>query len=134
MKTSDRFARAKAFSATIREKARCLHCGAQPVDFHHDDHAQNKGSRVSALVNRGYPIERIQAEIDRCEALCRRCHMTLDGRLAALIKNRPKNVIVPPKPCVDCGVLTKPTRRGRCWTCYEAIRALGLGCWEDLNR
>lgn len=53
--------------------------------------------------------------------LCRRCHMEIDGRLAAFL-SLPKRQPDPPKPCSECGRLMKPLRRGLCGACNERAR------------
>ena len=55
----------------------CTQCGeADPVvlEFHH---IGEKYMAVSQMVGGGYPVETIQAEIDRCVVLCGNCHKKL---------------------------------------------------------
>lgn len=115
-------ARAKAYVAEARATTTCERCGAQPVEYHHVDHERHGNQRVARLAARGVSVERIRREIDRCEALCRRCHMTVDGRLEALaevVRSRP---VQDPQPCEACGVKAKPRRRGMCRRCYDQER------------
>lgn len=52
----------------------CIECGEKdPVvlEFHH---RYGKDKAVSVMVAGGYPIEKIQAEIDKCDVLCANCH------------------------------------------------------------
>lgn len=99
--------------ATQRKRARavrpelpgtCERCGeAKPLERHHLD--GNPGNNAAQNI----------------AALCRRCHMEVDGRLArfsALPKPSPR----PPTPCEECGRLFKPLRRGLCAACYERRR------------
>lgn len=72
--------RAKAYVAAVRAKTFCRLCGLQPVEWHNTEHEQEPLRRIANMVNRGCTAVRIQAEIDRCDPLCRRCHMALDGR------------------------------------------------------
>ncbi len=107
----------------------CLHCGGNPIEWHHDDHPVYPNARVSSLRAQGASISRIQQEMDRCVPLCRSCHMREDGRTEALHENKPnqKGVsTVGPRPCKECGVPAKPTRRGMCYSCYESARAAGF--------
>lgn len=120
--------KAARYVAEIRAKTFCP-CGRQPVEWHHEDHLKNPNKRIAHLVALGFPISVIQEEIDRCEALCRRCHMQLDGRLDALINNRPfkKGDIQPLKICKICNQPAKPLRRGRCNRCnYQYLAKQGL--------
>lgn len=58
--------------------------------------------------------------------LCRRCHMEVDGRLARLKEMQAKYCVPkPPKPCCNCGQLSKPLRRGRCINCAAFFRRTG---------
>ena len=71
---------ARAFMVKVRATTKCQRCGRQPVDFHNPAHEARPSRRVARLAAMGYPIARIQAEIDASEPLCRRCHMKEDGR------------------------------------------------------
>lgn len=116
-RSSERKAVAQAYVAEVRRRTFCSTCGSQPIDWHSDTHLEKKNNRVSNLAKNGYPIARIQAEIDICEPLCRSCHVRVDGRaemLASYSRNRP---VAPPKPCRICGRLRKPLRKGRCGAC-----------------
>jgi 5-methylcytosine-specific restriction endonuclease McrA len=74
----------------IRDATTCEHCGAQPIQWHHLDHAANPQQRISNLVWRSAAnYQTILTEIDRCEALCKRCHSAAHGRKAKP-KPRPK--------------------------------------------
>jgi len=56
-------------------------------------------------------------------ALCRRCHMRIDGRLETFREQaRTRDKIQPAKPCSRCGRLYKPLRRGMCSRCYDRQR------------
>jgi NMD protein affecting ribosome stability and mRNA decay len=88
------------------ELGKCERCDNKATDRHHID---------------GNPTNNVRENI---MGVCRRCHMDLDGRLTRLgteIRVRP----TPPRPCVECGKLYKPTRRGMCNTCY--LRAWRAG-------
>ena len=52
----------------------CGACGeSNPVvlEFHHESH---KEKPISVMVNGGYPISKIDAEISKCIVLCANCH------------------------------------------------------------
>lgn len=101
----------------IRAATVCAKCGAQPVDFHREEHVAHPENRVGQLLISAASLQRIIQEIALCEPLCRRCHMTEDGRLAGMADHRLKKQ--PPKPCSECGRLYKPLRRGLCTACAQ---------------
>ena len=80
----------------------CKKCGAPGTDRHHHD-----GNPLNNAEGNVYP-------------LCRRCHMALDGRLAAMVGRNKQGRTVPPKPCAQCARLMKPLRLGLCGRCYDA--------------
>ncbi len=45
------------------------------LSFHHE--SGDKTGNISDMVNRGYGINRIQKEIDKCTVLCLNCHAKL---------------------------------------------------------
>jgi hypothetical protein len=52
----------------------CVSCGeSNPIalEFHH---RSGKDKAVTEMVASGYPVDRIQAEIDKCDVLCANCH------------------------------------------------------------
>ena len=54
----------------------CL-CGeSEPccLSFHHEE---EKEGNISDMVNRGYSLKRIKAEIDKCKVMCLNCHAKL---------------------------------------------------------
>lgn len=73
-------ARNKAYVDAVRARTFCAECGAQPIDWHNDEHVADGKRRIGNMVT-GYSIAAIQAEIDRCTPLCRRCHAALDRRM-----------------------------------------------------
>lgn len=82
---------------------RCRRCGqVKPLERHHIDGDTGNNRPRNIWV------------------LCRRCHMEVDGRLEKLAAMRmePK----PATPCVECGKLYKPLRRGLCHACNERKR------------
>lgn len=118
---------ATRYVTEVANKTSCARCGARPVEWHHEDHPNRPNHRVSSLRTQGASVERIEQEMKRCAPLCRSCHMQVDGRIEALRKNQPYQkgqTYVPPKPCVECGKLAKPTRRGRCYSCYNRLMGI----------
>lgn len=83
----------------------CERCGKRGTERHHKD--ENPGNN----------------EPSNIQILCRRCHMTIDGRLEKLMSI--VHPIKPPKSCRVCGRLFKPMRRGRCSTCDYYFRYHG---------
>ena len=83
--------------------ALCEECGEAPaVERHHRD---------------GDTFNNTPANV---AALCRTCHMRLDGRLEAFrLQAMTRDKTQPPKPCSECGRLYKPLRRGLCARCYD---------------
>jgi hypothetical protein len=60
----------------------CVKCGESDprvLEFHHE---HSKEYPVSVMINGGYPIPKIQAEIEKCIVLCANCHrkLTMDER------------------------------------------------------
>jgi hypothetical protein len=88
----------------------CDRCGNPATDRHHKDTntANNDPGNI--------------------ELLCRRCHMIADGRMERFVaaKGGRKDEPNPPKPCVICGRLKKPLRKGRCDTCDSYFRKYGV--------
>lgn len=72
-----------AYVQQRKEQTVCEHCGEQPIEYHHPEHTLFPHRRLCQMMN-GSSLAAIDAEIARCQALCRRCHMQLDGRLAHL--------------------------------------------------
>jgi len=73
----------RAFINEVNARTVCAHCGAQPIEWHNPDHVEpGRGTyRIGNMVTQPATIAAIQAEIERCTPLCRRCHMKEDGRL-----------------------------------------------------
>ena len=73
--------RNKAFLKEIKSELKCSMCGEDhpaTLDFHHRD-PQEKDQMVSKAIFRGWSIERIKKEIDKCDVLCSNCHRKLHG-------------------------------------------------------
>jgi hypothetical protein len=119
-----RRAASQAFVADVNARTFCAHCGAQPIEWHNPEHVElnRQGFRISALASNGLPPEAIQAEMNRCTPLCRRCHMAEDGRLARFIESRRAAIAastVGLVPCSACERPSKPLRRRLCGRCYD---------------
>jgi hypothetical protein len=87
----------------------CERCGRRGVDRHHKD--GNTGNNDRSNI----------------EILCRKCHMIVDGRLAAWLANNPAPAkFKPASPCRICGRLAKPLRKGKCSACDMYFRRHGV--------
>ena len=75
----------RAYVDSVNARTVCAHCGAQPIEWHNPEHVElnRQDWRIGRMVNLPRSIAAIQAEMDRCTPLCRRCHMAEDGRLGA---------------------------------------------------
>ena len=56
----------------------CGEIGQCCLSFHHEN--GDKIGNISDMVNRGYGINRIQKEIDKCTVLCLNCHAKLHNK------------------------------------------------------
>lgn len=87
----------------------CERCRKPGTDRHHKD--ANTGNN----------------EPSNIMILCRRCHMTVDGRLPAFVvagePARRRNA--QPKPCIHCGRPWKYLRKGRFPACNNYFRKYG---------
>lgn len=86
---------------------KCEKCPKPATDRHHLD--DDPGNNLPENINK----------------LCRRCHMIADGRLPLFLTYSSNRPIQPPKPCRNCGRLSKPLRRGLCKACAEYQRRRG---------
>lgn len=106
----------------IRARTTCELCGAQPIDWHREEHEKNPGWRLGNMRSSCSTLERIQAEINACAALCRKCHMRADGRKerltsAAILRGDSQRI--GPRICVRCGQFKKTASHGLCRKCYS---------------
>jgi hypothetical protein len=87
----------------------CECCGAEGKDRHHRD---------------GNPLNNAPENI---AFLCRRCHMKVDGRMEGFVAAAGGRHLDlhPPKPCIRCGQLSKPRRKGRCNRCAQWLYRTG---------
>ena len=108
--------RAVARRAYSLEGVLCERCGEEPAkDRHHIDGNTAHNARANLTF------------------LCRRCHMEVDGRKAALVAVRLARPCKPAEPCGECGRPYKYLRRGLCAACAArryrralALRALAV--------
>ena len=106
----------------LRSQTHCKTCGKQPIEWHGEHHPKEPRLRISNMVDLGYRLEDVLAEVSRCEPLCRSCHMKEDGRTKALIDaaslaNKGKSKVAL-RPCSQCGTLSL-LRKGLCKRCYH---------------
>ena len=60
-----------------KSNLKCRSCGIEDprvLTFHHSDPAQ-KRMNVSDMSRRGWSIEQLKTEIEKCEILCANCHL-----------------------------------------------------------
>jgi transcription elongation factor Elf1 len=82
-KKKDRTLMIRDWFSDYKSNLECTKCGeSHPacLTFHHTGD-EEKTDDVSAMVGRGYAIERIQEEIDKCIVLCANCHNKLHYEL-----------------------------------------------------
>jgi hypothetical protein len=127
----------KAAIKALRNATRCFDCGGQPIEWHAEHHNVNPRQRISTMVRDGCGLNEVMAEINRCEPLCRRCHMKADGRLEKFAKviSGARGRKTPSTICMNCGQLCKPPRKGRCSRCYDHLRNHGseLQCRGEMT-
>lgn len=114
-----------AFVAEVNARTVCAHCGAQPIEWHNPEHVLPGRSiyRIGHMARNQRSIAAIQAEMDRCTPLCRRCHMQEDGRMERFKKMaEPVHAVKPPKPCINCQTPAKPLRKWLCSRCESRRR------------
>lgn len=82
--------RNQAFVKEVNARTFCAHCGAQPVEWHNPDHVEKNRQtyRIGFMTRTTRSLAAIQAEMDQCTPLCRRCHMKEDGRLRGFADKR----------------------------------------------
>jgi hypothetical protein len=72
----DRREAARVFVHTYKSTHPCVDCGVSDPFVLAFDHVRGKKKMaISQMVNQGYAIEVIQAEIDKCEVVCHNCHI-----------------------------------------------------------
>jgi len=66
----------------------CVDCGeTDPIvlEFHH---LGDKSDDVASMVGRGYSLEKIKAEIEKCDVLCGNCHKRRTARERGWFRSR----------------------------------------------
>jgi hypothetical protein len=66
---------------TLRASA-CADCGERDLEVLEFDHLRDKEANVAALVGSRYRLDRVRAEIEKCEVVCANCHRHRTGRRA----------------------------------------------------
>lgn len=107
----------------LRAQTHCARCGKQPIEWHGEHHPERPGRRISNMVDLGYRLDAVLAEIAVCTPLCRSCHMKSDGRTERLIESAAKkNRGVAKAVKGVCSVCNKPAvgmSAGKCKRCYH---------------
>lgn len=73
---------ARAFVNEYLRSHPCEHCGTTDIEvltFHHV--RGKKRMNVAELINRGYLVEVVREEIEKCIVLCYNCHMKEERRI-----------------------------------------------------
>jgi hypothetical protein len=76
---------ARDFVNALKKVTPCAGCGGPMLDWHNPEHIDRPVRRISRMVGIGSTLRNIKLEIARCTPLCRRCHMTEDGRIKGLV-------------------------------------------------
>jgi hypothetical protein len=116
-----RRAAARAYVIEILRAGACTDCGSVDPAVLEFDHIRPKTMEVGRLVREGYRLERVKAEIARCELVCANCHRhrtanrvrswRVDPDWRSSRSTRPsrcRNLLflldyLRDTPCVDCG-------------------------------
>lgn len=67
---------AKKYMRRVKAASRCIKCGeSRPwcLDFHHRD-PKDKFMSIPDMAKRGFPIETIKIELNKCDCLCSNDH------------------------------------------------------------
>lgn len=66
----------KSVLAEYKKTLKCENCGDDRhyvLDFHHNDPSEKEGN-IAHLSHRGWSVDRIMVEIEKCSILCSNCH------------------------------------------------------------
>lgn len=127
--------RQRAWVHEIKQDRGCRDCGetdAACLDFHHRDETA-KWMKVSKLVNLGYGLSDIRAEIAKCDVLCANCHRLEHVRIPPEVtwERVSDPEAVASSSCVDAVILPDSPQRQRAWVSeYKQIQ----GCRDCGNR
>ena len=64
----------KSYVDQVKKESGCVDCGYNNLlclEFHH---MRNKTDTISNMVKKGYGLETIKKEVDKCVVLCANCH------------------------------------------------------------
>ena len=78
-KNKEQQSKARDYLKVKKQSSKCSKCSESRwyvLDFHHKE-ANKKLEGLSAMVMRGYSLENIQKEIEKCVLLCANCHREL---------------------------------------------------------
>lgn len=67
-------ARNRQYVLTYLHDHPCVDCGEEDVVVLEFDHIVDKDCKINDAIRRGFSIERLQREIDKCEVVCANCH------------------------------------------------------------
>ena len=74
---SSRRRRLKAEFKAYKETLVCERCGEDhpaTIDFHHTDPTKKDVGLNVAIQRKGWSLQRLMEEVDKCEVLCSNCH------------------------------------------------------------
>jgi len=61
----------------------CYVCGFDNIlalDFHHRDRS-NKEFSIAEAIRKGYSLEKVKAEVGKCDIICANCHRILEANI-----------------------------------------------------
>lgn len=67
--------RNKVFVENIKRVSKCAVCGNpdhRVLQFHHIN--DNKDNTIAKMISNACSLDKVQAEIDKCDILCANCH------------------------------------------------------------
>lgn len=82
-KVQERKRKVRAWVRDYKSTLKCEHCGEDEeccLEFHHRDPSK-KDFIIAKGWQKGYSIERIKKELDKCSCLCANCHRKEHKRL-----------------------------------------------------
>lgn len=66
--------RNREYVENFKKGKQCIYCGEDRLPCLEFHHKFEKTDVVISLCYRGFSLERIQEEIDKCDIVCRKCH------------------------------------------------------------
>ena len=66
----------REYIQNIKSQLRCVDCGQRhPATLHfHHRNSENKAFNIGEAVDKGFSLDRIKKEIEKCIVLCANCH------------------------------------------------------------